>query len=418
MGGSRFEASGVWSRYVTVLTTVAGILLTARYAYVAWARRAPADARYPYQNVVMTDFRDTAFLPVRALAAGVNPYDMGRYQAMFPYAQEFNAYAPWWLSVCEVFRWLSWDDAALLGSTALASATALLAVWSGRWIRMCVGDVRWGIALAPMMLCFVWFWRPTTLGHGLGNPGAVVALAAAGVLLSAGESWVGAALLAVAWLKPQFGLPLVLVLVLRRQWRTALGGTMLAGALSLPAVVRLSQVSGGFLPWVQQVLASTAEVAARTESEPLEGRIDLVGMLSRSGIAVPTAAAVVVALALLGLGIWADHAATARGLTWQGKLLLGGFLLIATPHLHYDMALLAPLVFASSLELVVRPTFHYAKLEMLNLACPLLIAVGSLVPGQVFPTLPLYNAFLGIWLSFALGVGLLTALIVENRRSR
>ncbi|MFC6397843.1 glycosyltransferase 87 family protein [Luteococcus sanguinis] len=376
---------GVWGRRAgVVVLAVLGALLTARYAWATWLARAPWGARYPYENPVMTDFRDTVMLPWRMIDAGRNPYDLVAHEAMFPDSQEFNPYGPWWLTAMHPIGRMGWDNATLAYSILLAMATSLGAFAAGWWMSRRAGQ--WGgldlppAAMGFAMVVLVWVWRPTSVGMGLGNVGSFAALCALLALLAPGTWW-SALFLALAWVKPQYGIPLVVALVVLRRWRSAFAGTAVAGLASLPMVVKLSGLAGGFGALVRSVLDQTAQVGARSGGEPLEGRVDFGLWFALLG------ASETIAL-LIGVVLVAAASALALRVQRAGRpgaalLLVTVAVLVGFPHLHYDLTMLLPAVVWAGVELVQRADRRWGGMVgLLGLAIVLLIFIG-IFPGAL-----------------------------------
>lgn len=369
---------------------VLAVLMTVRYALAPWKGRAPVDAQYPYENPLMTDFRDTVVLPARALAQGINPYDITAYRQAFPHAQEFDPYAPWWLTVVSPLARLEWGHAALLWSAGLALATAACAAWAGLQAWRHLGDVCPTVASCSRsalvlwlatFVAFQWFWRPTTVGQGLGNVGALAGLAALLAVLGKHDRWYSV-FLAVAWVKPQFGIPVVLILLARGHWRRALGGTLLAAVGSLPMVVQLSMAHGGLASLVRTVVDSATHLSNRSGGEPLEGRIDVAALFNVLGLHSGTLLPMTVGAVLLMAAAWlARRVAVVRPGVAALWVCLG--LLVGFPHLHYDLAMLAPLMIWVVAEAWVRNGKRWTTVlrDPVLWVCGVLVVAG-LAPGQ------------------------------------
>lgn len=335
------------------LLAACSILLTARYALVTWQLRAPWNASYPYENDVMTDFRDTVMLPGQAVTRGLDPYDIGVHKSTFPHAQEFDPYMPWWLTVTGPLSRLDWASASLVWSFVLAVATSACAFWAGwrihvsehhKWHmpRRVTPFVETPCRLGLVFVIVQWLWRPTTVGQGLGNVGALVSIFALCALLGRRDSW-WAPFLALAWVKPQFGIPLVIILLVRGQWRRAVGGTALAVVASIPMTALLAHREGGFGQLVAVVLDAVSHLGARSDSEPLKGRVDLDAWLSTTGLGVDGLTPMVAGSLLLVLAVWlSSRLQENRPDLATGLTVLG--LLVGFPHLHYDLAILSPLI--------------------------------------------------------------------------
>lgn len=404
------------TRAATLLLALVGMLLTARYAWATWVARAPWDARYPYQNSVLTDFRDTVMLPWRMIWAGHNPYDLAAHDAMFPYSQEFNPYGPWWLSATYPIARMGWDDATLAYSIVLALATSLAAFAAGWWLSRRAGQWQ-GLDVPPAlagfgMVVLAWAWRSTSVGMGLGNVGAFAALCAVLVLLAPG-AWGSAIFLALAWVKPQYGIPLVVALVVMRRWRPALAGTAVAGLVSLPIVVKLSGLAGGLGALVGSVLDQTAQVGARTGGEPLEGRVDLGLWFALLGASESIAL-------LLGVVLVAVVAALAWRVRRSGRpgaalLLLSLAVVMGFPHLHYDLTMVLPGLVWAGLEHLGRVRRGEDRwISLLVVAGALLLVIGFF-PGAVLLQGTAFNRVQAILLVTATVTGVLWGVLSVHR---
>ncbi|MGO4957020.1 glycosyltransferase 87 family protein [Luteococcus sp. Sow4_B9] len=339
----------VVQRGVGLLSAVLAVLATVHYCLTPWRGRADEMAAYPYANSMMTDFRDTVILPAQAIARGMNPYDIESYVKVFTYSQEFNPYMPWWLGLTGPLEPLGWERATLVYSVALGVGTSLLAAVAGvlvaRRLRESMPTATplspWVVAAA--MVVWVWIWRPTSIGQGLGNVGAFAALAALLALLT--RQWGWASLwLAIAWVKPQFGIPLVIILLVRKRWRQAVAGTLLAAVLSLPMVVRLSEIAGGFPELVASVIRATTWVGVREGGEPFMGRVDLAGLLEAVGLGIGSMVPMLLGAVLVGVAAFLSSRYEVIDRPALAILLVSCALMVGFPHLHYDLPMLAPLV--------------------------------------------------------------------------
>jgi hypothetical protein len=122
-----------------------------------------------------------------------------------------------------------------------------------------------------------------------------------------GASWAATAGLAVVWIKPQFGIPLTILLVARGFWRTAVAGTGLAAAVSLPVVGVLLVDSGGVGGFVD-VIRRNLEYATSTPYGAVDSvggaRVDVAAVVFRVTGWIAPGAEVVVLLVVLGLTAW------------------------------------------------------------------------------------------------------------------
>jgi len=333
------------SRIVTCVLGVLAVGLSVWYVRKAWTGRMAFDAVHPYTNLGMSDFRDTAVLPNLAIMAGVNPYDARSYQTFAAHAQEFDPYVPWWLSATRPLAMMSWESATLVW---VLICTIVYISAAGHLCELLLKrvDNPPNTAIPGFALCIVavWAWRPDVIAFGLGNVGGVVALAAALALISP-RPWLRIVLLAIAWIKPQYGIPITVMLMCwpRRRWQAA-AGTALAALASVPAIVETSRLAGGFSALISSVLRTTREVGAGVHATTLVGRVDLAGVVGRLGWDTPLSVSLVAGLGLTIVVGLATRRLLAGGRSEVGYLLAGCAVLLTLPHFGYDLAMLLPLV--------------------------------------------------------------------------
>lgn len=391
------------------------LLVSIRYAATAWKLRAPWTAHVPYGwDLGLTDFRDTAMLPNIAMRQGLNPYDVPAYLAKFPQAQEFDAYAPWWLTATSGLSRLQWPTATLIYVVALVTLAVVAAVLAARELRPDLRQpaVRW--CVAAVCVIAVWAWRPHVLALGLGNISALIGLAAGLVLISRSEV-AGSVALAVCWIKPQFGVPLCLLLLCRGQWRRVVFGTALATVASIPAVVTLSRLAGGFGPLASSVIDGARYTDAQGGSGALAGRMDLGGLAAvlhwYPGAAVTSG----IGLVLLAAAGMASRRLKNDGRTPESAWVAALAILLSFPHFHYDLtALLFPALacFASWSRTPPRTRWWVVSLLIATVAC--------LIPGALLGhNLPQNEILLvGLWGGATAAVVALAAGRVTHRPQR
>jgi hypothetical protein len=154
--------------------------------------------------------------------------------------------------------------------------------------------------------------------------------------------------LALATLKPTYGVPLaVLMLLGLREVRAVIAGVVASAALSLVALVPLAHAAGGVVPFVQSVRGSAAAFSGEDTSNAWSSfaRIDVIAVLARGLGHVPAAwmelvlEVAVMAAALVALNrLRGDHSAPTRQLL-VGLVCLT--VLIGSYHQAYDALLLA-----------------------------------------------------------------------------
>lgn len=368
------------SRVVACGLGVLAVGLSAWYVRTAWIGRMAFDAARPYANPGLSDFRDTAVLPNRAIMAGLNPYDAQRYQTFAPGAQEFDPYVPWWLTATQPLATLSWETATLVWVLICAILYVLAAGHLYQVLRPHVRIPHQAATAVAVCVIAVWAWRPDVIALGLGNVGGVVALAAGFALISR-RPWLRVVLLAVAWIKPQYGIPITIVLLCwpGRRWQ-ALAGTAVAAVASIPAIVETSRLAGGFGALISSVLRTTAEVGAGVHATTLVGRVDLGGVAGRLGWAAPLSLLLIIGLGLVIVVGLATRPLLANGRPEVGFLLAGCAVLVALPHFGYDLAMLFPLVVSAAVA-TVGAGLHAVRDRVLIVVLGL-CALVLLVPGS------------------------------------
>lgn len=381
--------AAVRDRTATLVAAVAGLAALAAGVRALGPAFGVAEPTVANRALVpMQDFRDALYFPVREFLAGGDPYLPDAMLATWPVRQTFNLYQPYHLALHLPFGLGSYRAGAVAFTVVSLLLLVLLAVLAARELRRHVPvPVLAGTAVLALLLLGGQLGK-AQLYLGQVNPLLAVGAAAALVLCRAHPVWASVAL-GVAWIKPQFGLPLALLIAARGHWRVGLGGTAVAAAASLPVVALLVARDGGiggFLDVVRanldhargttygavdSVVAERVDVAAVvfrvTGFVPSEALL-LVAVLGLSALLARrldraedpvlgdllTAVAVVVALVhqpgdvLVAL----PAAAGAAGWWWTrraepgGRLLPAALLAMAVPHLHLH-----------AVDLVVRGAF-------------------------------------------------------------
>jgi len=252
----------------------------------------------------LQDFRDATYFPVQELLAGGNPYRPDVMLGSWPVGQVFKLYQPYHLALHLPFGLGSYGLGALAFSVVSLLLLVMLAVLGAialrRWVPV---PVLTATAVGSALLLFGQLGK-AQLYVGQINP--LIAVGAAGALIArrAHPAWASVAL-GVAWIKPQFGLPLALLLAARGSPRVALAGTAVAATASLPVVALLVVREGGvggFLDAVRANLAYASEIGAFDASRSY--RVDLAATVFRVTGWAPPAAELVALVAVLGLSAW------------------------------------------------------------------------------------------------------------------
>ena len=161
--------------------------------------------------------------------------------------------------------------------------------------------------------------------------------------------------MAVALIKPQLGLPFVLVLgVCLGRWRAVVAGAAVAAALAaIPTVLVISAAGGvgAFVDSAERNLELSTELGGNIAGRDDLLRVDIWGAIGKLADVNPTTATQLATLVVF-IGL-AAVAIRRRGLQRPPVLpapvigLLTVGVLAAMPHYPYDLTLLAPLVLAA-----------------------------------------------------------------------
>lgn len=287
------------------------------------------------------DFRDTIWVPGQYLLSGGNPYDTPSYVAAHPWAQEFNLYAPVWLVLSVGLSLLPFSVATAV-YLALGAAGAAGFLWVT--LRLVAPHwVRFGVPLG-----LVWFalWSPSR--YALQNGGTWLVLLGCVLVLDGltrpapADRRRIAVGVALALIKPQFGVPLlVFALAAGRRdavWRGVVG----LAVASLPAGVACVVAAGGIGEFVDGVRANLAYSSSPDSptglASPFNGRIDVLGMAARLGaVDQPGWAALAVLVVSLAVGAFVVRRAGSPLAVIGAAAALT---LLAVVHQPYDVVIL------------------------------------------------------------------------------
>ncbi|MBB5957082.1 hypothetical protein FHS29_003675 [Saccharothrix tamanrassetensis] len=282
---------------VTVLAIAVGLFGAWRALRPAWEVPLPTLANRPEER--MQDFRDALYFPIREFLAGGNPYDPAAMFVHWPVRQNFNLYQPYHLVLHLPFALPDYR----FGAVAFAVVSLLLLVFLA---VLAAGHLRapsvLGTAVVAALLVTSQVGK-AQLYVGQVNP--LIAVGAAGALLARERHPRWAALaLALAWLKPQFGLPLAILLFVRGSRQVALGGTAIAAVASLFVVVPLV-VGGGGIGAFLDVIAANLDHAAATPYGAVDSltaqRVDLAAVFFRVTGWLPPAAELLALVAVTAI---------------------------------------------------------------------------------------------------------------------
>jgi hypothetical protein len=269
----------VITRFRVTLAAVVG-------AFGAWwalrpSWQVPVPTMANRSEVRMQDFRDALYFPIREFLAGGNPYDPAAMFAHWPVRQSFNLYQPYHLVLHLPFALLGYR----VGAVAFAAVSLLLLVVLA---GMAASRIRPTVPLALGTAVLAALLVLSEVGKAqlyLGQVNPLVAVGAAGALLTRfSHPRLAAVALALAWLKPQFGLPLAILLFARGSRRAALTGTAVAAVASLPVVGLLVTRGGGVGTFIDALAANLAH-ATQTDygavDSPTGQRVDVAAVWYR-----------------------------------------------------------------------------------------------------------------------------------------
>ncbi|MGK3208884.1 glycosyltransferase family 87 protein [Amycolatopsis sp. MEPSY49] len=310
----------------------------------SWQVPLPTWANRPEER--LQDFRDALYFPIREFLAGGNPYDPAAMFAQWPVRQDFNLYQPYHLLLHAPFALLGYRTGAIAFSVcSLLLLVALAALAAHAVRRFAPFAVTTAVVAALLVTSQV---GKAQLYVGQVNP--LIALGAAGALLARRDrpGWAAVAL-ALAWLKPQYGFPLAILLYARGSRRVALTGTAIAAAASLPVVALLVVRGGGVGPFLDVVAANLTHARA-TDYGAVDSvtaqRIDVAAVLFRLTGWAPSGIELVVLAVVLATTVWLVRRLDRDGETPVADLLTCLTVVVCVVHQPGDVLLAVPALVA------------------------------------------------------------------------
>jgi uncharacterized SAM-binding protein YcdF (DUF218 family) len=334
---------------------------------------------FPPDRWALQDFRDAIYYPTVAVLAGTNPYDSADYQRRYPVGQTFPAYAPTTFALHLPFALLPPRAAGLAYAAACAAMTVLLAYLSLRFVRPSPSAAA-TLGVATLLLLS----RPGHWNFMLGQYAATMSVGVYLALLCARRRpWVAAGGLALATIKPTFGVPLALLLLARGDVAAVVRGLALAVLGGLITGIWPLWAAGGIARFAALLPANVAAFAGEPSVNPLHSlyRVDAVVPLARLLGRVPSdATALAVGVMVLVLGALAVRRLAANEVPTGTRPIsasaICAVLAVCTYHLSYDFLLLTlPAVWLVA-GWRVSPLVERPRLRAV-LAVALLIAFGN-----------------------------------------
>lgn len=202
----------------------------------------------------LQDFRDALYYPIRELLSGGNPYRPSAMFSDWPVCQAFNLYNPFHLLIHLPFAVVDYRIGVVAFSVLNIFLLVALSYLAVKQLRDYLGHevvpLIAGTAIVSALLLASQVGKAQVY---VGQVNPLIALGAAGALAMRQKSPVLASIaFAFAWLKPQFGIPLLILLWARGSRRVALAGTGIACLAGLP-VVGLLVMRDGFGAFVEAI---------------------------------------------------------------------------------------------------------------------------------------------------------------------
>ncbi|MFD4638975.1 glycosyltransferase family 87 protein [Lentzea sp. NPDC058436] len=288
------DRAGLARSLGVALVAIAGALSAFRALKPSWEVPLPTEQNLPEER--MQDFRDALYFPIREFLGGGNPYDPAVMFDHWPVRQNFNLYQPYHLVLHLPFALPEYRVGAVAFALACLVLLVGLAVMAANGARLPL--VAGSVVIATLLVTSQVGKAQMYIGQV--NPLIAVSVAGALLLRTRSPGWASAAL-ALAWLKPQFGLPLALLLFVRGDRKVALLGTAGAAVASLPVAALLVVRGGGpgeFLAVIERNLDWASSTGYGAVDSMTAQRVDLPAVFFRTTGWLPPAAEL---LALCGV---------------------------------------------------------------------------------------------------------------------
>lgn len=298
---------------------------------------------------LMDDFKIVAYCPAHLLLHGGNPYDRAQFLAFCPVDEGMPMYLPLIFLMHVPFGLLSLDTAVVSYFIVTILLMVALALAAYRLSGLPVTPAHVMLIAALLLLS-----RPGQWNTLLGQPAVVLVLASYVALYYARRlPWLSGLGLALAASKPTFGVPLMVLMLARGDWRPVAAGTVLITALNLPLIAVLASRAGSVQTLAQEALEGQAAWEAMVQPTRSGAPVDLDAFLGRlRGKPLPTSGEVVLTLAVLGVAAVALRRIGPRSDAAVARLsndVICISTLVAVHHHAYDLLLLtAPVVVLAS----------------------------------------------------------------------
>jgi Glycosyltransferase family 87 len=290
----------------------------------------------------MTDFDSGVYYPIQAVLSGENPYDRERFLSLYPVGDGFPPYPPAILLLHLPFGVLSVKTAHALYAGFTLGLTVILA-----WLALRMTRNRATVAAVLTLGAVLLVSRPGHWNLLLGQRAALLAVGSYLALFYADRlPWVSGAGLALATLKPTWGIPLATLMLARGNIRPVILGAVISALVNLPLLLLIAGRAGGLLAFQDRLLKGYREWQGTGDVSPASStdRIDAATLISRflghplsDGGQLGLAVSVIVLATIAVRVLKRDRAAGAQDLT-IGVICTA--VLLCGHHVGYDFLLL------------------------------------------------------------------------------
>jgi hypothetical protein len=193
------------------------------------------------KNWGLMDYQNTTYYPVLAFLEGVNPYDYQEYISNYPVDASFPVYSPLTLLIHLPFGMLPFGAS----STVYFFFNAFLMVVVS-WLILHVAHVEKSLASVLLLTILIVLSRP---GWMVLLCGQIICEVTIGTIValhySRTKPFLSGCGLALACLKPTFGIPLAALMIFRRDYRSVMVGASLSIVGAVSAIILIEgSVSG------------------------------------------------------------------------------------------------------------------------------------------------------------------------------
>lgn len=276
-----------------------GVVAVLLFARALTLLNVPGHPTYP--GWALQDFRDAIYYPVVALLAGHNPYDVQSYFRHYPVGQEFPVYSPLTLLLHLPFALLPYEIAELLYFAFTLVLTLALA-----YVSLDVNQIEAKAQRVLIVATLILLSRPGYANLLVGQCTLQVVLGAyAALYYGSTRRWLAALGVALATIKPTYGLPLAILLMCRREVWVALMGLTVAGLASAVITAILIHNAGGVDLFIQSLAPNYAATRGSSTVAALTSwaRLDAWALAERGlGQSLGVAGEMAISVAILGMG--------------------------------------------------------------------------------------------------------------------